>query len=241
MDAGGFQGFRCGDFGEDISAPDAFELVRIAKKNKAGVVRQRLQEGLPEHRIDHGALVHDENLAGQAMPSMVGATVFTGIVAKQGVDRLARAGSGFELSSQTFLKDLACFIHGLLHAVRRLACGGGELDGLGIKPPVDEEGEDAGERIGFSRAGPAGNDGEAFCEGHGGGIALEAFLGKTVGDFFRRAVHGGLRVQSRKRAGDFLLGLEKPARLNEGRGVMLDDNERRAFVAIRRGRCLAPV
>ena len=83
VDAGGFQGFRCGDFGEDISAPDAFELVRIAKKNKAGVVRQRLQKGLPEHRIDHGALVHDENLAGQTMPVVVGATVFTGIVAKQ--------------------------------------------------------------------------------------------------------------------------------------------------------------
>ena len=83
VDAGGFQCFRSGDFGEDISATDAFELVRVAKKDEAGVVRQGLQKGLPEHRIDHGALVHNENFARKTVPVVVGATVFTGIVAKQ--------------------------------------------------------------------------------------------------------------------------------------------------------------
>ena len=83
VDAGGFQCFRSGDFGEDISATDAFELVRVAKKDEAGVVRQGLQKGLPEHRIDHGALVHNENFARKTVPVVVGATVFTRIVAEQ--------------------------------------------------------------------------------------------------------------------------------------------------------------
>ena len=142
---------------------------------------------------------------------------------------------------QTLPKARGGLIHGLLHSVRRLAGGSGELDKFKIKPPVDEEGEDTGERIGFSRAWSAGNDGEAFCEGHGSGIALAAFLGKIGGEFFWRTVHEGIGIQSLQGVGDFFLGLEKPARLNEGRGVMIDDNERCAFIAIRRGRRLAPV
>ena len=142
---------------------------------------------------------------------------------------------------QTLPKARGGLIHGLLHAVCRLACGSGELDEFGINPAVDEEGEDAGKGIGFSRAGSAGNDCEAFCKSHGGGIALVAFLAKMCGEFFWRTVHEGIGIQSLQGVGDFLLGLEKPARLNEVRGVMIDDNERRAFVAIRRGRRLAPV
>jgi peroxiredoxin len=174
VDAGALQCGRIGDSGKDIPPTYAFELVRVAEENETGIVGKCLQKGFPKQRIDHGALVNDEKFARQTMPGMVSAAVFSRVMTEQGVDRSARGSNIAKFFLKVGSEVFASLLHRLLHPVGSLARGGCELNRFRINASLDEEGKDAGEGVGFSRAWTARNNGDPLRECQSGGIALAA-------------------------------------------------------------------